>query len=49
MPAPGTITLEQAWHYFMSQLALKNPGLVFEGNLARKALANMMTRRSGGR
>ena len=47
LPTNQTITLEQAWHYLMSQYAYVNPGKIFQARLARKALANMMRQRSG--
>lgn len=45
-PQQPTITLEQAWYYLMSQYALVNPGKIYEANLARNALRNMMRQRS---
>lgn len=42
-----TVTLEQAWHYLMSQWAFRNPGLIFQAGLARKALRDLKRGRTG--
>ena len=46
-PTQPTVTLEQAWHYLMSQYAFRNPGKIFQARLARQALANLRRGRSG--
>ena len=41
------VTLEQAWHFLMSQFALRNPGKITQGKLALRALDNIMRHRKG--
>jgi len=41
------LTLEQAWHFLMTQWAYRNPGKIFQANLARKALRNIRLNRRG--
>jgi len=39
------ITMEQAWNFWMTQYAYRNPALIFQGHLAKLQLAHLMTSR----
>jgi hypothetical protein len=42
-----TLTLEQAWHFLMTQFAYRNPLKVRQAQLARRALRDIKRHRRG--
>lgn len=47
-PKPhDTLTLEQAWHFLMTQLAYKNPTAAGQGQYTRRVLAKLMRTGTG--
>lgn len=42
-----TLTLEQAWHFLMTQFAYRNPVKVKQAQMARRLLADIRRGRKG--